>query len=323
MSGFHSLTGAFETLAMDSNSHSGASSGASFNSHYSSKSTRENSPHLPVLEWERTRHGSFDTLNTSIPDDMEFIDKYYKLVELEKTPWHESHIQRVLHSGIRARQIAQQVPYAIVQRISYLLQRPLVRIAREAQRLCGTYGKCSKHEIHTAIKLILSCTLAERCLAASVKALSIFQMRVDQFRISKKARAGLIFPVGRFHRWLVDTHVASRVDDHAAVYLAACMESLAEEIFFHAFHGNFDEVDGELSLELFEFGVSNNSDLWGILQTCEHLICGRSANGLLTLSSSPLSNNSSARSSSSGSDYSNASKGLEENVKSRQMAAWR
>ncbi|XP_006823930.1 ankyrin repeat and BTB/POZ domain-containing protein 2-like [Saccoglossus kowalevskii] len=309
MSCFHSITGAFETLTMDTNSHSGGSSGASFNSHYSSKSTRENSPHLAPLEWEHSRHGSFDTLNTSIPDEMEFIDKYYKIVELEKTPWTDVHVKNVLQSGSKSRQLSRKVPYVVVQRISYLLQRPLVRIARETQRLCSTYGKCTKHEIHTAIKLILSRSLAESCLAASVKALSNFQMNPDHFRIGKKTRSGLIFPVGKFHRWLVDTHVSSRVNDHAAVYLTACMEGLAEEMFFRAFHGNIDELDEELTVEMLDFGISNDPDLWGISQTCEHLICGRNANGILSLTSSPLSGNSSTRSSSSGSDYSNQSRG--------------
>jgi histone H2A len=48
--------------------------------------------------------------------------------------------------------------------------------------------------------------------------------------VSKSARAGLIFPVGRVRRHLKDSKVAPRIGVGAPVYLAAVLEYLSAEI---------------------------------------------------------------------------------------------
>ena len=47
---------------------------------------------------------------------------------------------------------------------------------------------------------------------------------------SRSTRAGLIFPVGRIHRYMKQVRVASRIGAGAPVYLAAVMEYLAAEV---------------------------------------------------------------------------------------------
>ena len=44
----------------------------------------------------------------------------------------------------------------LLSRLSYYLQRALVRISREAQRLAKSIGKCGKQEISSALKIVLS-----------------------------------------------------------------------------------------------------------------------------------------------------------------------
>ena len=46
----------------------------------------------------------------------------------------------------------------LLSRLSYYLQRALVRISREAQRLSKPIGKCGKQEIGSALKVVLSPT---------------------------------------------------------------------------------------------------------------------------------------------------------------------
>lgn len=50
-----------------------------------------------------------------------------------------------------------------IPRLSYLLQRALVRIAREAQRLSKNLGVCSKQEISSALKITLCPALSDSC----------------------------------------------------------------------------------------------------------------------------------------------------------------
>lgn len=51
-----------------------------------------------------------------------------------------------------------------IPRLSYLLQRALVRIAREAQRLSRPLHMCSKHEVASALKIVLCPALADSCI---------------------------------------------------------------------------------------------------------------------------------------------------------------
>ncbi|XP_033645690.1 ankyrin repeat and BTB/POZ domain-containing protein BTBD11-like isoform X2 [Asterias rubens] len=307
MAGLGNLSSAFERMQMDSptsNESAGSSSTTSMshssNSRSNSSASRNSSVsrnsstsrcsranHSSVHDWDGTsgnHRGSIDTLNTSIHDDYECVERHDCLTELDKVPWGERHITRILQVE-RTRQIIKTVPYDVIQRVSYLLQRPLVRIAKEAQRLSVMYGKCTKNEIHTAIKLILSQPLAEVCLSSSLRALSLYQMSSECYQKSKKSRSELIFPVGRFYRWLVDTKISLRVHSHAAVYLAACMETLVLEIFCRACV-DYERSDGELSMAVLEYGIANDMNLWGIMQPFEHLICGRNSSGVVTLSSS-------------------------------------
>ncbi|XP_038054235.1 ankyrin repeat and BTB/POZ domain-containing protein BTBD11-like [Patiria miniata] len=297
MAGIGTLNSAFERMQMASPSsyESGGSSSASMshssNSRSNSSASRNSSisrnssasrcsraNHSTGHDWDGAHRGSLDTLNTSVAEEfLEYGERLDRLTELDKVPWGERHVARVLQTD-RVRQIIKAIPYDVIQRLSYLLQRPLVRIAKEAQRLSLAYGKCTKNEIHTAIKLILSQPLSEVCLSAALRALSLFQMSSECCQDSKKTRAGLTFPVGRFYRWLVDTKVSTRVDNHAAVYLAACMETLMVETFCRACV-DYERSDGELTLAVLEYGIANDMNLWGILQPFEYLICGRNSSG--------------------------------------------
>lgn len=62
-----------------------------------------------------------------------------------------------------------------IPRLSYLLQRALVRIAREAQRLSRPFHMCSKHEVASALKIVLCPALADSCIKVLVSELRELQ----------------------------------------------------------------------------------------------------------------------------------------------------
>ena len=155
------------------------------------------------------------------------------LPQLSELPWTLQDIAKVLRLG-RTRENFRAISPQAIERVSFLLQRPLLRIVREAKRLSVRYSKCSKQEIQTSIRLVLSLSLAKSCLALASKALSLYFMSTDRFHRSKRTRSGLILSVGKMFRWLVNMKVATRIYDAGVIYLTACLEYIAEELVFRA-----------------------------------------------------------------------------------------
>ena len=155
------------------------------------------------------------------------------LPSIDDLPWSLKDIAKVLRLG-RTREKFRAITPQAVERVSFLLQRPLLRIVREAKRLSFLFSKCSKQEMQTSIRLVLSLSLAKSCLSLASKALSLYQTSNDRFHRSKRARCGLILPVGKMFRWLVNLKVATRIHDAGVIYLSACLEFIAEELVYRA-----------------------------------------------------------------------------------------
>ncbi|XP_013391469.1 ankyrin repeat and BTB/POZ domain-containing protein BTBD11 isoform X2 [Lingula anatina] len=231
----------------------------------------------------RDAPSGYETMDTRISDEAIYPERFHRLAELEHVPWTDRDVLIVLQQG-RTKELSGNISLELLQRLSYLLQRPLVRLANETQRLCQALCKCTKHEIIAAIKILLSKSLGDSCINACYKAGTLYAMSTNNFKQSKSAQCGLHFSIGRFHRWMIDSQIALRVQEMAAVYLAACLENLLEEILLLAV--GRDQLGGLiLGASALDYGISNVPELWGLVQPWEHLICGRNSTGMISLPS--------------------------------------
>nr|XP_020469312.1 ankyrin repeat and BTB/POZ domain-containing protein BTBD11-A isoform X4 [Monopterus albus] len=261
-----------------------------------------------LTESMHSRHNSLDTVNTVLAEETEILEwsgQCAKLPELEDAPWSLGEVEGALRKDEEL-MVGNPSP-EILARLSALISRALVRVAREAQRLSLRYAKCTKHEIQSAIKVVLSWTISVNCITAALSALSLYNMSTgDKFSRGKSARCALVFSVGKFFRWMVDSRVALRIHEHAAIYLTACMESLFREVFSRVLRSALVERDNgipKFTLESLEQAINSDSEIWGLLQPYQHLICGKNSSGVLSLPESLNLHRDQQRSGRGGEDH--------------------
>ncbi|KAK7891681.1 hypothetical protein WMY93_023644 [Mugilogobius chulae] len=231
-----------------------------------------------------SRHNSLDTVNTVLVEDTEILEcsgQCAKLPELEDVPWSLGEVASALNKD--EEMSLPTPPQDVLHRLSVLISRVLVRVAKEAQRLSLRYAKCTKYEIQSAIKMVLSWSVSMSCISAALSALSLYNMSTEEEKFSrgKSGRCGLIFNVGKFFRWMVDSRVAVRIHEHAAIYLAASVESLFREVYARVLRSALLERDNgipKFTVEVLEQAINGDAEIWGSLQPWQHLICGKSAN---------------------------------------------
>lgn len=228
------------------------------------------------------RHSSLETINTNVTNADEFVwvDSHNRLVELQHLPWSNHDVLKVVQNG-RIKEHMERISMETIPRLSYLLQRALVRVGREVQRLTCPLGMCSKQEVCSALRIILCPALADSCTKACLRAAAMFAVSGDlQLKQSKSCRAGLQLSVGRFQRWMADVRLGKFIHEYAAVYLTAGLENLLEEIILQCLPSEAGTV---LTATMFEHAIANNGDLWGLLQPYAHLNAGRIASGALAM----------------------------------------
>ncbi|CAB1424161.1 unnamed protein product [Pleuronectes platessa] len=167
-----------------------------------------------------SRNGSWDTVSTLPEDAGDILAKCPCLPELEDCPWSEQDLREVVRKVPRRRLTGEAV-----RRLSALLGRALLRVSREAQRLSELHRRCTRLEVQSAVRLVLSWSLAEQCVSSAVRAVSPALHELRRHRApAGKVRALRPDPV-RGPLLQVDgghARVGCEWHEYAAVCLAAC-----------------------------------------------------------------------------------------------------
>ena len=70
-------------------------------------------------------------------------------------------------------------------------QRPLVRLARELQRLSSSFRRCTRHDVTSGLRVLLSASLFASATRACVKAITLAKLEGTSLKKSKQTLAGL------------------------------------------------------------------------------------------------------------------------------------
>ncbi|XP_059834583.1 ankyrin repeat and BTB/POZ domain-containing protein 3-B isoform X4 [Hypanus sabinus] len=211
--------------------------------------------------------------------------EYGQLPELDQPPWDLQQLQ----AALSRQHPSGHWPRHSLLYLSRLLGRPLLRLAGEAQRLSRRFARCGGPEVRSALRIVLPRPLARRCLSAGLAALSLHSMGSARgFALGTSARCGLALSVGRFFRWMLDSRLAPRLHPHAAVYLAAAIESLLLELGARLTPPPGTEPgtgpSPAITPQQMERSLGSQPDLRGLCEPHRYLDCVHTALGVLTLS---------------------------------------
>ncbi|KAJ0864939.1 putative transcription factor Hap3/NF-YB family [Helianthus annuus] len=88
--------------------------------------------------------------------------------------------------------------------------------------------------------------------------------------VTKSAKSGLQFPVGRIARFLKKGRYAKRIGASAPVYLAAVLEYLAAEVLELAGNAARDHLKRRINPRNVQVAVRNDRELGGIVCWCDN-----------------------------------------------------
>jgi histone H2A len=126
------------------------------------------------------------------------------------------------------------------------------------QRQFSTLGA---REIQTAVRLLFPGEISKHAVAEGVKAVTKYSSQAgENSLLSKSARVGAVFPVGRVRRFLVETW-RNRVGATASVYVTAVLDYIVSEVLDLAGNGAKDNKQCRITPRHIYLAIRNDDEL--------------------------------------------------------------
>ena len=161
---------------------------------------------------------------------------------------------------------------SMIGRTRYPTQpRPV--IGRRSNHSNCPYASCVNVKIHAPQKSVNAPPNSTRPSLSSTHAQNTYTMsgrgkgKTGKKAVSRSAKAGLQFPVGRIARYLKVGKYATRVGAGAPVYLAAVLEYLAAEVLELAGNASRDNKKSRIVPRHIQLAIRNDEELSKLLGT--------------------------------------------------------
>jgi histone H2A len=185
---------------------------------------------------------------------------------------HESYdiyIHRVCQQVCGEDNTMSQRAMRVIESMVIDLKKKLARLAAETAETTGS-RTLSSRDIQAAVRLSFPSELSQHAVSDGTKAVTNeadydANPTEEGYDRPRQDHAGIVFPIGRIHKYLVNGRYARQVGRHAPTYMAAVLEYVVAEVCEVAASAARDNRKSRITPRFIMLGVAGDEELKKLL----------------------------------------------------------